>query len=80
MFKTDMYLMFDEVWNGEYNEYAVESRIIGVETLYSMEYTRCKVLVCPFYKEKGEGTIFEYCTIHSNIVKHRSHVWPEERV
>jgi hypothetical protein len=34
-----MYLMFDEVWNGEYNEYAVESRIIGEETLYSMEYT-----------------------------------------
>ena len=24
-----MYLMFDKVWNGEYNEYAVESRIIG---------------------------------------------------
>ena len=24
--------MFDKVWNGEYNEYAVESRIIGVET------------------------------------------------
>lgn len=29
-----MYLMFDKVWNGEYNEYAVESRIIGVETIY----------------------------------------------
>ena len=37
--KTDMYLMFDKVWNGEYNEYAVDSRIIGVETLYSIEYT-----------------------------------------
>ena len=24
-----MYLMFDEVWNGEYNEYAVDSRKIG---------------------------------------------------
>ena len=23
-----MYLMFDEVWNGEYNKYAVESRIM----------------------------------------------------
>ena len=31
--------MFDEVWNGEYNEYAVESRIIGEETLYAIEYT-----------------------------------------
>ena len=28
-----MYLMFDKVWNGEYNEYAVDSRTIGVETL-----------------------------------------------
>ena len=37
--KTDMYLMFDKVWNGEYNEYAVNSRIIGVETLYSIEYS-----------------------------------------
>ena len=37
--KTDMYLMFEKVWNGEYNEYAVDSRIIGVETLYSIEYT-----------------------------------------
>ena len=36
--------MFDEVWNGEYNEYAVDSRIIGVETLYSIEYTCWKVL------------------------------------
>ena len=45
--------MFDKVWNGEYNEYAVESRIIGVETLYSIEYTCWKVLVCPFYKEKA---------------------------
>ena len=34
-----MYLMFDKVWNGEYNEYAVESRIIGEDTLYSIEYT-----------------------------------------
>ena len=34
-----MYLMFDEVWNGEYNKYAVESRIIGEETLYAIEYT-----------------------------------------
>ena len=39
MVKTDMYLMFDKVWNGEYNEYVVESRIIGVETLHSIEYT-----------------------------------------
>ena len=31
--------MFDKVWNGEYNEYAVDIRIIGVETLYSIEYT-----------------------------------------
>ena len=30
MFKTDMYLMFDEVCNGEYNEYAVESGLIGI--------------------------------------------------
>ncbi len=37
-------LMFDKVWNGEYNEYAVDSRIIGVETLYSIEYTCWKVL------------------------------------
>ena len=43
--------MFDEVWNGEYNEHAVESRIIGKETLYSIEYTCWKV--CPFYKEKA---------------------------
>ena len=35
LFKTDMYLMFDKVWNGEYNEYAVESRIIGEETLFN---------------------------------------------
>ena len=42
--KTDMYLMFDKVWNGEYNEYAVDSRIIGVEILYSIEYTSWKVL------------------------------------
>ena len=39
-----MYLIFDKVWNGEYNEYAVDSRIIGVETLYSIEYTCWKVL------------------------------------
>ena len=45
--------MFDKVWNGEYNEYAVESRINGVETLHSIEYTCWKVLVCPFYKEKA---------------------------
>ena len=31
--------MFDKVWNGEYNESAVDSRIIGVETLYSIEYS-----------------------------------------
>jgi len=30
--------MFDEVWNGQYNEYAVESRIIGVETLFNGIY------------------------------------------
>ena len=36
--------MFDKVWNGEYNEYAVDSRIFGVETLYSIEYTCWKVL------------------------------------
>ena len=46
--------MFDEVWNGEYNDGAVESRIIGEETLYSIKYTCWKVLVCPFYnKEKA---------------------------
>ena len=36
--------MFDEVWNGEYNEHAVESRIIGKETLYSIKYTCWKTL------------------------------------
>ena len=29
--------MFDKVWNGEYNEYAVESRNIGEKTIYSIE-------------------------------------------
>ena len=53
LYNTDMYLMFDVVWNGEYNEYTVESRIIGEETLYSIQYTYWKVLVCPFYKEKA---------------------------
>ena len=39
-----MYLMFDKVWNGECNEYAVDSRIIGVKPLYSFKYTCWKVL------------------------------------
>ena len=69
-----MYLMFDKVWNGEYNKYAVDSRIIGVETLYPI-FNWIYLLK----GIRGEGT-FEYCTLHSNIVQHCLHVWPEERV
>ena len=46
--------MFDKVWNGEYKEYAVESRIIGEVTLFNWVYLlKGIVLVCPFYKEKA---------------------------
>ena len=54
--------MFDKVWNGEYNEYAVDSRIIGVETLYSIEYTCWKVL-----EEKALLSIVLSIPIKSNI-------------
>ena len=54
--------MFDKVWNGEYNEYAVDSRIIGVETLYSIEYTCWKVL-----EEKALLSIVLSIPIYSNI-------------
>ena len=59
--------MFDEVWNGEYNGYAVESRIIGEETLYSIEYTCWKVLVCSYYKERALLRIVLSIPIYSNI-------------
>ena len=65
--------MFDKVWNEEYNEYAVDSRIIGVETLYSIEYTCWKVL-----EEKALLSLVLNISIY--VVQHCLHVWPEERV
>ena len=60
-----MYLMFDEVWNGEYNEYAVESRIIVIEfdpiserTLHSLCLSTCKSIF-----EDSEIMSYGYKTI-----------------